>query len=298
MIKKAVRALTSVVMLYLTACASIVSQSQWPVKLDTNPSGANCVVSDNEGVQIHSGHSPMLVTLKSGHGYFSSAKYHISCTKPGFNDTKTLVQAHLNGWYWGNILFGGVIGLFIVDPATGAMWKFGDSQIVQLETPHQVALDNPNPQDTVPDDGRSLLLQKEDTLAVLPFTINATQANYNHLSQGFSDDMTYYLLKNQGLTVLDRNTVDKALSEITFTNSGVADADKTQNIGKILGAKFLVLGNVDIIGDEVSIVCRVVKVETCENVISEKVSGSANDLFALREQLGKRMNSRLSSNGG
>jgi hypothetical protein len=32
----------------------------------------------------------------------------------------------MDGWYIGNILFGGVIGFLIVDPATGAMWKLGD----------------------------------------------------------------------------------------------------------------------------------------------------------------------------
>lgn len=29
----------------------------------------------------------------------------------------------MDGWYWGNILFGGLIGMLAVDPATGAMYK-------------------------------------------------------------------------------------------------------------------------------------------------------------------------------
>ena len=28
----------------------------------------------------------------------------------------------MNGWYFGNILFGGLIGMIAVDPATGAMY--------------------------------------------------------------------------------------------------------------------------------------------------------------------------------
>jgi hypothetical protein len=28
----------------------------------------------------------------------------------------------VNGWYFGNIIFGGLIGLLAVDPATGAMY--------------------------------------------------------------------------------------------------------------------------------------------------------------------------------
>lgn len=33
------------------------------------------------------------------------------------------VNYKLNGWYFGNLLLGGVIGMLIVDPATGSMWK-------------------------------------------------------------------------------------------------------------------------------------------------------------------------------
>ncbi len=33
------------------------------------------------------------------------------------------VNFKVDGWYWGNIVFGGLIGWLIVDPATGAMYK-------------------------------------------------------------------------------------------------------------------------------------------------------------------------------
>jgi hypothetical protein len=32
----------------------------------------------------------------------------------------------------GNIVFGGLIGLLIVDPATGAMWKLEETQVINL----------------------------------------------------------------------------------------------------------------------------------------------------------------------
>ncbi len=36
----------------------------------------------------------------------------------------------MNGWYAGNIVFGGLIGILIVDPATGAMWDIKENNIV------------------------------------------------------------------------------------------------------------------------------------------------------------------------
>ena len=61
--------------------------------------------------------------LKAGSGFFGKAHYQVKFTKDGY-DTKTIpVNFKLDGWYFGNILFGGVIGMLIVDPATGAMYK-------------------------------------------------------------------------------------------------------------------------------------------------------------------------------
>ncbi len=45
---------------------------------------------------------------------------------------RTTLSAGLDGWYIGNILFGGLIGMLIVDPATAAMWKLDDRIVVNL----------------------------------------------------------------------------------------------------------------------------------------------------------------------
>lgn len=37
----------------------------------------------------------------------------------------------LSGWYLGNVVFGGLIGLLIVDPLTGAMYNLTPDKIEQ-----------------------------------------------------------------------------------------------------------------------------------------------------------------------
>ena len=39
----------------------------------------------------------------------------------------------MDGWYAGNILIGGLLGLLIIDPATGSMWKLDESVQVALK---------------------------------------------------------------------------------------------------------------------------------------------------------------------
>lgn len=66
---------------------------------------------------VHSATTPTTVTLPASQGYFKPAKYDV-VTSSGAQT----VNATLDPWYYGNIVFGGMIGVF-VDPATGAMWK-------------------------------------------------------------------------------------------------------------------------------------------------------------------------------
>jgi len=112
--------------LFLASCASIVSKSTYPVTVTSNPSGCLVAVKNSEGEVIHQATTPTTLTLKSSAGYFRPASYTFEFTKKGGVKQIVPVNATMNGWYIGNIVFGGLIGLVIVDPLTGAMWKLDD----------------------------------------------------------------------------------------------------------------------------------------------------------------------------
>lgn len=116
----------------LSGCASIVSDSQYPVSVITTPAGATFEIRNRAGDVIHSGTTPGSVTLKSGAGYFKGETYTIAFRKEGFADQQTTLNSSLDGWYWGNIVFGGLIGMLAVDPATGAMYKLPENTATSL----------------------------------------------------------------------------------------------------------------------------------------------------------------------
>ena len=118
--------------LLLTNCASIVSKSSWPVTISSNPAGANVTVTNQKGVNIHTATTPTTVTLNSGGGFFKRAEYHLTFTSKGHAPHTVELKARMNGWFVGNLVFGGLIGILIVDPATGAMWKLDDQVNVNL----------------------------------------------------------------------------------------------------------------------------------------------------------------------
>ena len=110
-------------LLIITSCASIVSSSSWPISINSSPSEAKISIKDKKGIEIYTGNTPATLKLKSGAGFFSKARYQVTFDKVGYDKKVVPVEFKLNGWYFGNIIFGGPLGLLIIDPATGAMFK-------------------------------------------------------------------------------------------------------------------------------------------------------------------------------
>jgi len=84
----------------LGGCSSIVSQSDYPVTISSTPENASYVIVDK---------------------------------KEGYEKQQFVLKSTLDGWYFGNIMIGGLIGMLIVDPLTGAMYNLPDRVDVNLE---------------------------------------------------------------------------------------------------------------------------------------------------------------------
>ncbi len=112
-----------------TGCASIVSKGTYSLSINSNPNNVKVSITDKKGQEIYLGTTPATARLKASAGFFSKAEYQVKLSSPGYADKIIPVNFKMDGWYFGNILFGGLIGMLIVDPATGAMWKIEEEFI-------------------------------------------------------------------------------------------------------------------------------------------------------------------------
>lgn len=122
-----------VIAIIISGCASIFSKSTYPISINSNPA-SSVSVTDSNGNEVFKGNTPATVDLKSGNGFFKRASYQVKFIKPGYDEKVVPINFKVDGWYWGNILLGGVIGMLIVDPATGAMYKLENSFINETLT--------------------------------------------------------------------------------------------------------------------------------------------------------------------
>ncbi len=135
---KAIIAVLLSFVLLLSGCASIVGKDSFPVTVNSKPDGVNILIVDEKGTKVFSGTTPTTVTLSAGESYFHAKCYNITFTKTGYAEQHAVVKATMSGWYFGNILFGGLIGMLIVVPITGKMWKLPPG--VSAELSPQAAL--------------------------------------------------------------------------------------------------------------------------------------------------------------
>ena len=133
-------AIAATAMIVLPGCASIFTKSTYPLLIQSTPQDATILVTNQRGVEYARGTTPITVKLKASDGFFSKAEYNVRFSKPGYEDMVLPVTFSIEGWYFGNILLGGIIGMLIVDPATGAMWRIDQDTLSATLPPTQASL--------------------------------------------------------------------------------------------------------------------------------------------------------------
>ncbi len=125
--------------LSLCSCDSIVDGGRQKVHIDSNPTGAQVTIYDRHDEKESVNTTPFLARLERKSGYFSGEEYQLVFELAGYQKAEARIRSDMNPWYIGNIVFGGLIGLVIVDPLTGAMWTLKPRTVVEQLEPEAKA---------------------------------------------------------------------------------------------------------------------------------------------------------------
>lgn len=97
------------------------------------------------------------------------------------------------------------------------------------------------------------------------------------------------LMSSEHLEIVDREEMKKTLGEMGLGIAGISDESQAPRVGKILGAKALVVGNVFAVDQDTFIVAKLVGVETLR-VFAEKTKiGTGDSLDEKVTELAKRL---------
>lgn len=107
----------SIILLFTQACGTIMQGTTQQVGISSNPSDASVTING----QAH-GNTPMIIDLKRKDSHM------VKIELDGYQPYETNLTRSTSGWVWGNIVFGGLIGL-VVDASAGGMYKLTPEQI-------------------------------------------------------------------------------------------------------------------------------------------------------------------------
>jgi len=126
--------LAALIAISMSGCATIISGTRQKIDIKSEQGGANVEIYNIRDKKVfESKNLPETARLKRGAGYFKSSEYVVKMSKEGSDTLKTTIESNVNLIpYLGNIYTGGIIGMVIVDPASGAMWRL-DADILEAD---------------------------------------------------------------------------------------------------------------------------------------------------------------------
>ena len=125
----------------------------------------------------------------------------------------------------------------------------------------------------------------QDPIAVMPFKNINNNSKFSWLSTGIAETMISDLKGDNKLKVVERDQIDKALTEIALQGISETETSSAVKVGKITGAKTIVLGGFQMFKNKIRITARFVAVETGIILKSAKVTGKLTEIFNLQDQI-------------
>ncbi|MBF2054435.1 MAG: tetratricopeptide repeat protein [Candidatus Sericytochromatia bacterium] len=148
----------------------------------------------------------------------------------------------------------------------------------------------------------SLLLpaaaQSRVSLVILPFKNISQNPADDWLQESFSENLGMGLGHLPNLHLVERAALRRLLAEQQFSQTMLVDPETAPKLGRMVGARYVVLGNYQRLGRQLLINVKVVDTETgtVESGQMAQVSGDFSQLFQLQEELAGKLMHRLQLN--
>lgn len=125
----------------------------------------------------------------------------------------------------------------------------------------------------------------ENPIAVIPFKNLNSEPTLDWMKNGIAETMISDLKKSGKTRVVERDQVDRAMTEVALQNTHETEDSTAARIGRLVGAKTIVVGSYQRANKQLRINARFVSVETGEVLDTAKTTGPSSDPFALQDRI-------------
>jgi TolB-like protein len=131
----------------------------------------------------------------------------------------------------------------------------------------------------------SSIVPQSQTIAVLRFTNNTDVFAYDRLELSIPEMLKTELSQYEQLVVVEREDIEKIIAEQALSLSGAIDETSAQEVGRLLGAEYILKGELSLINSaQLRIDCHIISVKTGQ-IKGEKIVGPRNKSLEKMVQL-------------
>ncbi|MHB9105881.1 MAG: CsgG/HfaB family protein [Armatimonadota bacterium] len=111
----------------------------------------------------------------------------------------------------------------------------------------------------------------EKTVAVMPFRNRSTDENVDPMA--LHSSLQTALIKAKLMTVIERDRIDRAMSELKLQTTGLIDQASQKKLGQFLGADYLLIGTISGAGTRLTVDASLLEVETLKLISAAEYTG-------------------------
>lgn len=116
-------------------------------------------------------------------------------------------------------------------------------------------------------------------VAVFPFKVLNGEAEYGHLGEGASEAIINRIVNDKSLRVVEESQIDKAVNSLARNQTGLFEEESYLNVGKMVDARFVVVGSVQVVAGQVVVTARLLEVETRQLLASARSKQTISGVF-------------------
>ena len=136
-----------------------------------------------------------------------------------------------------------------------------------------------------------------DSIAVIVFSNISGAAEDEWIGVGIAETLTADMAAVGALSIVGRSAVSGALENLSVSQGSGAEAAEVR-AGRLLGARWVISGAYQRLGDRLRITARVVEVASAAVIHAAKIDGLVAELFALQDRLAAELKRGLPAGGG
>lgn len=126
-------------------------------------------------------------------------------------------------------------------------------------------------------------------IAVLYFDNTGKNAELDVLSKGLADMLITDLAQAQSVRVVEREKMEAVLAELKLQRTSSFDPATAQQLGKMLGAEYLLVGSYFELLGTFRIDARLIRVDRMEVVLTQGLNGKKDEFMTMENTLAMKM---------